>query len=75
MEVIGDYMEATTVDGKIYGFPTIRDMASAYGLILRNDIIEKYGIDADAGLTVEQLDRPVPNPSGLPWYHPAHHMF
>jgi hypothetical protein len=20
-------------------------------------------------------DRPVPNPSGLPWYHPAHHMF
>ena len=56
MEVIGDYMEATTVDGKIYGFPTIRDMASAYGLILRNDIIEKYGIDADAGLTVEQLD-------------------
>ena len=56
MEVIGDYMEATTVDGKIYGFPTIRDMASAYRLILRNDIIEKYGIDADAGLTVEQLD-------------------
>ena len=56
MEVIGDYMDATTVDGKIYGFPTIRDMASAYGLILRNDIIEKYGIDADAGLTVEQLD-------------------
>ena len=29
MEVIGDYMEATTVDGKIYGFPTIRDMANA----------------------------------------------
>ena len=36
MEVIGDYMDATTVDGKIYGFPTIRDMASASGVILRN---------------------------------------
>ena len=60
MEVIGDYMEATTVDGKIYGFPTVRDIASAYGLILRNDIIEKYGIDADAGLTVEQLDDLLP---------------
>lgn len=35
-------------------------MASAYGLILRNDIIEKYGIDADAGLTVEQLDDLLP---------------
>lgn len=56
MEAIGDDMEVTTVDGKIYGFPTIRGIASAYGLILRNDIIEKYGIDADAGLTVEQLD-------------------
>ena len=61
MEVIGDYMEATTVDGKIYGFPTIRGMAKCIRTdSSRNDIIEKYGIDADAGLTVEQLDDLLP---------------
>mgnify|MGYP001028401344 FL=1 len=52
----GEFINATTIGGKIYGFPTIRDMANAYGLIIRNDMAEKYGVDVESGMTIDDLD-------------------
>ena len=59
LEVEGDFIKATTIGGKIYGFPTIRDMANAYGLIIRDDIAQKYGVeinDSMGSMTVEEVD-------------------
>ena len=56
MAAAGDFLKASTVNGKVYGFPTLRDMANAYGIIIRKDIAEKYGVDTGKGLTVEELD-------------------
>lgn len=59
LDVEGDFIKATTINGKIYGFPTIRDMANAYGLIIRDDIAQKYGVEINdkmGALTVDQVD-------------------
>lgn len=59
LEIEGDFIKATTIGGKIYGFPTIRDMANAYGLIIRDDIAQKYGVeinDSMGSMTVEEVD-------------------
>lgn len=56
LEEIGDFIKATTIDGKIYGFPTLRDMADAYGLIIRDDLAEKYGVDVNKTMTIEEVD-------------------
>jgi putative aldouronate transport system substrate-binding protein len=40
------YLDAAKVNGKIYGIPSHRDMAASYGLIMRKDLLDKYGIDA-----------------------------
>lgn len=56
MAAVGDFLKASTVNGKVYGFPTLRDMANAYGIIIRKDIAEKYGVDTEKGLTVAELD-------------------
>ena len=56
----GDFLKATTLNGLIYGFPTLRDMANAYGIYLSTETAAKYGVEIDenkmAYMTVEELD-------------------
>jgi putative aldouronate transport system substrate-binding protein len=42
-EVMKDYLIATTFKKDVYGVPTLRDMAAAYGICMREDIMTKYG--------------------------------
>lgn len=57
LNALGDFMKATTIDNKIYGFPTIRDMADAYGFIIRDDLAQKYHVDTDETMKVEDIDK------------------
>lgn len=52
-EAVGDFMEGTTVEGAIYGVPTIRDMAKSYGFVMADSVVQENGIDLS---TVETLD-------------------
>jgi putative aldouronate transport system substrate-binding protein len=47
------YLEATYVAGESYGVPSIRDLASDFGFIMRKDLAEKHGIDVAA---IKNLD-------------------
>lgn len=40
-----EYLNATKVRGKIYGLPTLKDMASGRGINIKKDLIDKYNID------------------------------
>jgi putative aldouronate transport system substrate-binding protein len=42
-DVMKDYLIATTFKGDVYGIPTLRDMAAAYGICMSKDIMDKYG--------------------------------
>ncbi|MBO9598718.1 MAG: ABC transporter substrate-binding protein, partial [Cohnella sp.] len=42
------YLEATYVNGESYGVPSIRDLATDYGFIMRKDLAQKYAIDVAA---------------------------
>ena len=45
-EIIGDdILNNTRVNGKIYGIPAMKEMATAKGIAYRKDIAEKYNID------------------------------
>jgi len=50
-----DILNATRVDGKIYGIPSLRDFASSYGLAMRKDLVDKYQIDLSKVNTWEDL--------------------
>lgn len=39
------FLNAPKVKGKIYGVPSIRDLAQDYGFIMRKDLVTKYNID------------------------------
>jgi putative aldouronate transport system substrate-binding protein len=41
-----DYLRAGTVDGKLYAVTTTMKPASAYGAMIRKDLLDKYRIDA-----------------------------
>lgn len=41
-----DFINASSIGGKIYGVPSIRDLAVNYGVLIRKDLADKYGIDA-----------------------------
>jgi putative aldouronate transport system substrate-binding protein len=41
-----DYLKAGTVDGKLYAITTTMNPASAYGVMIRKDLLDKYSIDA-----------------------------
>ena len=56
-DVVGsDYLSTGTVDGKLYGVPTLRNLASACGVIMRTDLLEKYDIDVSQIKTFEDLE-------------------
>ncbi|QJD82834.1 ABC transporter substrate-binding protein [Cohnella herbarum] len=47
---------ATKIDGKIYGVPSVRDTAADYGLIMRKDLVDKHGIDLSAVKTFADVE-------------------
>ncbi|KKI92394.1 hypothetical protein WQ54_09465 [Bacillus sp. SA1-12] len=51
-----DYLKAASVDGKVYALPSIRDMAASYGFMMRQDILEKYKIDAKKIKTFDEVE-------------------
>jgi putative aldouronate transport system substrate-binding protein len=52
-----EYLKAATVNGVIYGLPTLRDMAASYGLCMRKDLLDKYGFRAEDIKTIEDINR------------------
>jgi putative aldouronate transport system substrate-binding protein len=50
-----DYLKAGTVGGKVYGIPSLRDMAASYGITMRKDILDKYGIDPASIKTIDDI--------------------
>lgn len=51
-----DFLNAARIGGKIYGVPSIRDLAADYGITMRKDLIEKYHIDTTAIHSLDDLD-------------------
>ncbi|MBP1963036.1 ABC transporter substrate-binding protein [Paenibacillus aceris] len=47
------FLNAPKVKGKLYGVPTIRDLAMDYGFSMRKDLVTKYNIDLS---NVKKLD-------------------
>jgi putative aldouronate transport system substrate-binding protein len=55
--VLGDeYLEATKVNDEIYAVPSIHDMAADFGVMMRGDLVDKYGIDLSQIKTLEDLE-------------------
>ncbi|QAY65789.1 ABC transporter substrate-binding protein [Paenibacillus protaetiae] len=52
-----DYLNAAKVNSKIYAVPTVRDMASDYGLTMRKDLVDKYNIDASKIKSLDDMDQ------------------
>jgi putative aldouronate transport system substrate-binding protein len=49
------YLQATKIGGKTYSVPSNRDMAGSYGLVMRKDLADKYGIDPNSLHTLEDV--------------------
>ena len=45
---MGEYLEATTVNGRVYALPPYRNYASANYLLMRKDILEQLGMEEQA---------------------------
>ncbi|XID93945.1 ABC transporter substrate-binding protein [Paenibacillaceae bacterium WGS1546] len=43
-----EILATSMVKGEVYAVPSIRDFAAEYGITMRKDIIDKYGIDISA---------------------------
>ncbi|KWX81472.1 ABC transporter substrate-binding protein, partial [Paenibacillus riograndensis] len=54
-----DYLKAGKVNNAIYAVPTLRDMATSYGISMRKDLVEKYKIDVDKINTLADLEEPL----------------
>lgn len=50
------FLEGSKIDGKNYGIPTNKELASAGGIVYRKDIAEELGLDMNAVKTPEDLD-------------------
>ena len=56
-KVIGDdYLKACYIGKDLYGIPTIKEFAATYGIIMRTDLIKKYGIDVNAVKKWEDIE-------------------
>ncbi len=51
-----DILNAPTVNGHLYGIPTLKDLAGSLGFNMRTDLVEKHGIDVDNIKTVDDLE-------------------
>lgn len=45
LEIDGDYIKMAMKDGKIFGVPSMKDLAQGAGLVMRKDLVDKYNID------------------------------
>lgn len=52
---LGDYYTAGSVNGQIYQLPVLKNMAYQSGILLRKDLVDKYGIDVSTIKTEEDL--------------------
>jgi ABC-type sugar transport system, periplasmic component len=50
------YLRSGSIDGSLYGIPSLRDLASDYGVILRKDLAQLYGIDYSAVRKLADLE-------------------
>jgi putative aldouronate transport system substrate-binding protein len=50
-----EYIDCGRINNVLFGLPTGRDLASAYGFEMRKDICDKYGIDYANITTLDQL--------------------
>ncbi|WNS44115.1 ABC transporter substrate-binding protein [Paenibacillus sp. MMS20-IR301] len=51
-----EYINATRINGVLYGLPNLRDFASGYGAFsMRKDILDKYKIDIATIKTIEDV--------------------
>lgn len=48
LDTVGEYIKATTVDGKIYGVPIYRDYSSGVYAVMRTDVLEDLGLTEQA---------------------------
>lgn len=54
---LGDeYLNASRINGKIYGLPTIKDMTSEHGIKIKKDLVDKYKIDMNKIKTLDDLE-------------------
>ncbi|WP_248930061.1 ABC transporter substrate-binding protein [Paenibacillus hamazuiensis] len=51
-----ELLAATKVGGKIYGIPSMRDLATDFGISMRKDLVDKYKIDLSKVKTWEDLE-------------------
>ncbi len=57
IDTVGEeYLSACRVDGKLYGVPTMHDLATGYGVVMRTDLLEKHKIDVSNIKTMDDLD-------------------
>lgn len=54
---LGDYLNAAKVNGRVYAVPSVRDMASDYGLTMRKDLVDKYKIDPATIKTLDDVEK------------------
>ncbi|MCL6601270.1 MAG: ABC transporter substrate-binding protein [Paenibacillus sp.] len=54
-----DYLKAGKVNNAIYAVPTLRDMATSYGISMRKDLVEKYKIDVEKINNFADLEEPL----------------
>jgi len=55
-EVGEEYLKSATVNGKLYGVPTIHDFGGHSGFMMRKDLVEKYKIDVASIKTLDDLE-------------------
>ncbi|MCY9691784.1 ABC transporter substrate-binding protein [Paenibacillus alginolyticus] len=51
-----DLINGSKIDGKVYGVPSLRDIGSDNGIIMRKDLVDKYKIDLSKIKTWADLD-------------------
>ncbi|MBB3110108.1 putative aldouronate transport system substrate-binding protein [Paenibacillus phyllosphaerae] len=51
-----EILNATKIDGEVYGIPSTRDMAADYGVVIRKDLIDKYKVDVTQIKTFADLE-------------------
>lgn len=51
-----DILESAKVDGKLYGIPTYKDLATQFVYLVRKDMVEKYGMDVSAVKTYADIE-------------------
>ncbi|MBW8349708.1 ABC transporter substrate-binding protein [Bacillus sp. IITD106] len=57
LEVFPDHiLDATRVNGEIYGIPSMREWSADYGFVMRKDLVDKHNIDLSNVKTFEDLD-------------------